>query len=72
MKFKSNKMVDLITKNIKEIDNMEEQIYIDYEELVEFIRKEATKNRFKIAIESINFVLDKEVEYLKSKGVIEE
>lgn len=51
---------------------MMEKVFIDSNEMNEFILEEAKKRGFTISEEIIDLVLDLEMEFLDSKGLIEE
>lgn len=51
---------------------MMEKVFIDSNEMNEFILEGAKKRGFNISKEIIDLVLDLEMEFLDSKGLIEE
>lgn len=51
---------------------MMEKVFIDSNEMNEFILEEAKKRGFTISEEIVDLVLDLEMEFLDSKGLIQE
>lgn len=51
---------------------MMEKVFIDSNEMNEFILEEAKKRGFTVSEEIVDLVLDLEMEFLDSKGLIEE
>lgn len=51
---------------------MMDKVFIDSNEMNEFILDEAKKRGFNISEEIVDLILDLEMEFLNSKGLIEE
>lgn len=61
----------VVTTEELKAGSKDQEIIIDEQEIVVFIKEELTKQGNEISVEDIAAVLDLEFEFLKSKGVIE-